>query len=147
MTDLATPLLVAHLVATLYMTGLIAFVQLVHYPLFEAVGEEAFAAYHARHTATTGLAVGPAMVVELGCAVAIAIWRPAGVGPLEAALGLALVIGLWASTGFVQVPLHRRLAGGFDRDAVRRLVATNRLRVLLWTVRSALAVAWLLRDR
>lgn len=36
------------------MTGLIGFVQVVHYPLFDGVGKSDFAAYEAQHTWRTG---------------------------------------------------------------------------------------------
>jgi hypothetical protein len=41
-------LLLVHGFATLYMTGLIWFVQLVHYPLFAQVGRHAHLSYHPR---------------------------------------------------------------------------------------------------
>jgi len=50
--------------ATLYMAGLIWFVQLVHYPLLARVGAAGFAAYEGRAPALDTFAVGPPMVVE-----------------------------------------------------------------------------------
>ena len=47
------------------MTGLIWFVQVVHYPLFAKVGSEAFSLYESLHTQKTGLVVGPVMLVEV----------------------------------------------------------------------------------
>ncbi|MEY4607349.1 MAG: hypothetical protein RLY45_2109, partial [Actinomycetota bacterium] len=41
--------LYSHLVATMFMVGLIWFVQVVHYPLMAAVGEQQFVAYEDRH--------------------------------------------------------------------------------------------------
>ena len=54
--------------------------------------------------------------------------------------GLALLAVIWLSTALVQVPLHRRLQGGFDAAAHRRLVRTNWLRTAAWTLRAALAL-------
>ena len=47
---------------------------------------------------------------------------------------------LLAPHALVQVPLHRRLQGGFDAAAHRRLVRTNWLRTAAWTLRAALAL-------
>ncbi|MEM9735245.1 MAG: hypothetical protein AAF908_01395, partial [Pseudomonadota bacterium] len=53
----------------------------------------------------------------------------------------AVLLGLvWASTFFVQVPLHGKLERGHDATLVRRLVMTNWLRTFLWTARGVLAV-------
>ena len=61
--------LIAHVGATLAMTGLIWLIQCVHYPLFAQVGAEAFQDYHARHTQWITPIVGPLMLIELGTAV------------------------------------------------------------------------------
>ena len=102
-------LLLANLAATLYLVGLIWFVQLVHYPLFDGVGGEGFAAYEARHTRWTGMVVAPAMLIELATALLL-VWRaPAGVPGWVMPAGLAAVAALWAVTFFVSVPQHNVL--------------------------------------
>jgi hypothetical protein len=52
-----------------------------------------------------------------------------------------VVVLLWLSTFAIQVPLHRRLAGGFDPAIHRTLVTTNWVRTVLWSIRGLLAVA------
>jgi hypothetical protein len=140
---LVTALLLAHAAATLVMLGVILVVQLVHYPLFRAVGAASFAAYHAAHMARITWIVLPAMTVELGTAGWIALQPPPGVPGWLAWTGLVLVGVIWASTGLVQVPLHTALTDGFDAAAHRRLVHTNWIRTLAWTLRSGLAL-WML---
>ena len=134
-------LLLANLAATLYLVGLIWFVQLVHYPLFDGVGGEGFAAYEARHTRWTGMVVAPAMLIELATALLL-VWRaPAGVPGWVMPVGLAAVAALWAVTFFVSVPQHNVLAAGFDAQAHRLLVGTNWIRTALWTARG-LVLLW-----
>lgn len=130
--------LLIHLAATLYLVGLIWFVQLVHYPLFDGVGTPGFAAYEARHGRWTTVAVAPAMLIELATA-AWLVWRPPAGGPSWAMpAGLVAVGLLWAVTFFVSVPQHTVLAGGFDARAHRLLVDTNWIRTALWTARGLL---------
>jgi len=131
--------LVAHAAAAWAMTGLIWFVQVVHYPLMGAVGASGFAAYHAAHSRLTTLVVGPLMLVEAACAVWIALERPSTV----AWVGLGLLAVVWGATFFVSVPRHNLLAAGFDAAVIDSLVATNWIRTIAWTVRALLA-AWLL---
>jgi hypothetical protein len=72
-------LLLAHAAATLFMVGVIWFVQVVHYPLFARVGTPDFSTYSIRHTRLTGLVVGPAMLLEAATAVALVVWTPPGI--------------------------------------------------------------------
>lgn len=134
--DAATLLAPAHAAATLFMTGLIWFVQVVHYPLFRHLGTTEAAAYAREHARRTGWVVGPVMLVELALALTLA----ARGGP-TAWLALALLGVIWASTAGIQVPLHRRLAVDPDPAAVERLVRTNWIRTGAWTLRSPLALA------
>lgn len=131
-----------HLLATLVMVGVIWTVQVVHYPLFAGVGADGWPAYEAAHQRRITPVVGPAMVVELVTAVWLVLARPAAFPAWAVVLGAGLVGVIWASTAFVQVPLHAALSGGFDPDAHARLVATNWVRTAAWTVRGALAL-WL----
>ena len=84
-------ILFAHSAATLYMTGLIWFVQLVHYPLHGHVGADAFLEYQAHHVQWTGLAVGPAMLIEAIGALLLVVSPPFEIPNWQLWLGLALV--------------------------------------------------------
>ena len=135
-----TILLLLHAASTLAMTGLIWFVQRVHYPLFPYAAEGDFRAFAADHQRRTGWVVGPLMLVEAGTATAL-LFSP--LSPTLVWLGGLLLASIWLSTALVQVPIHRQLAAGFDPRAARRLVATNWWRTVAWTARSAIALALL----
>ena len=132
------------ILATAMMTGLIWFVQIVHYPLFVKIPEEGFTAYERSHTVRTGWVVAPLMLVELGSAVAPLFPRLIGASgvPLSgnplylAALGSLILI--WASTFLLQVPLHLILEQRPDIPSMVRLVTTNWIRTILWTLRLGL---------
>ena len=129
-----------HLIATLFMAGVIVFVQIVHYPLMDGVGEDRFAAYEKRHTVRTGWVVMPAMVAELGTAVWLTAFPPVGVADAVPRLGLSLLGVIWISTAALQVPAHGRLSSGFDGATHRRLVLTNWLRTCAWIGRVPVAL-------
>lgn len=129
-----------HAGATLFMAGLIWFVQVVHYPLFGAVGQGSFPAYEARHQRLTTWVVGPPMLLELAAAVMLLVFRPPNVPAWMLWAGLVMLGGIWLSTAFLQVPMHNRLAGGFDPSAHYWLVAGNWVRTALWSVRGVLAL-------
>jgi len=130
--------------STLAMSGLIWFVQVVHYPLFAAVGRDGFPSYEREHVRRTGWVVGPLMVTEGLAAAWLLVSPPAGCGRTLPLLGFALLLLIWGSTATLQVPAHRRLAGEFAPDDHRRLIRTNWIRTILWTLRALLAL-WMVR--
>jgi hypothetical protein len=124
--------------ATFAMTGLIWFVQVVHYPLFRSVGAPGYAAYQAEHMRLTTLVVGPLMLLEAATALWLVLDRPAFVSPAQAWAGLALLAVAWLATVFLSVPRHEALRHGFDASAHAALVATNWIRTAAWSARSVL---------
>ncbi len=130
------------LASTLFMTGLIWFVQVVHYPLFAEVGREQFARYEALHTVQTGWVVMPVMLAELASAVLLVANPPAAVGRVVPLIALALLGVVWLTTAVFSVPAHGTLGGGFVEAAHRSLVTTNWIRTAGWTARAAL-VLWI----
>lgn len=135
--------LLIHALVTWFMTGLIWFVQVVHYPLMAAVGSPGFAAYEAAHSRRTTWVVAPVMLAEAATAAVLVAGGRAFVPGWQSWLGLALVAVIWLSTALAQVPQHRKLGRGFDPRAHARLVSSNRLRVAAWTARSLLVAYWL----
>lgn len=53
---------------------------------------------------------------------------------------LILVIGIFASTFFIQVPLHQKLSVGKDSHLIYRLVRTNWMRTIAWTLKAILMI-------
>ena len=138
-------LLLVHTAVTLVNVGVIWIVQVVHYPLFAHVGAPAWPGYHAEHLRRISRVVGPTMLLEAATAVALLVMPPDGVGRALPAAGLVGVALVWGSTWLVQVPGHRRLAGGFDAAVHARLVAGNRFRTAVWTLRGLLVLAMVAR--
>ena len=137
-----TLVLLVHLAATLFMVGVIWFVQVVHYPLFAKVSSEGFALYSKAHSRLTTYVVGPPMLLEVATAVVLVFYRPDGV-PLVAVLaGLALITLIWLSTALLQAPRHGILGRGFDEKTWTGLVLSNWIRTLAWSARGLL-VLWM----
>lgn len=142
MHDLVRLLRWTELTSALFMTGLIWFVQVVHYPLLAKVGADS-TAYQAAHMTRTTWVVAVPMLAEAGTCVALA-WL--SVGPSWQrwpATGLLAVV--WAATFFLLVPAHDVLARGFDADVHARLVSANWIRTFAWTARAGLCVAAMVR--
>ncbi|MBD3256945.1 hypothetical protein GF377_00835 [candidate division GN15 bacterium] len=123
---------------TSMMTGIIWFVQVVHYPLFAVIDPTGFAVYERGHTRLTGYVVAPLMIIELVAAAWLVLSNTA-----EAWVALGLAVSLWIITFTVHVPLHRALSSTHEPRLIRKLVATNWLRTILWTTRSGLLLLML----
>lgn len=136
--DLERLVLLANIAATFVMVGLIWFVQVVHYPLFDLLGEERFVAYEAAHVRATGQVVGLPMLVELITAGLLAWQPPMPELGLACRIGLGLVAAIWVSTACLQVPCHDALGHSFGPAVHRRLVRTNWIRTVAWSLRGAL---------
>jgi hypothetical protein len=135
-------LLIAQLVSTLAMVGVIWFVQVVHYPLFGKVGVVGFHDYEQSHQQRAGLVVAPLMSTEAVTSVSLLWICPAAI-PMEAVIcGVLLVVLIWASTLFWQVPFHQRLSKSFDAATHQRLVKSNWVRTVAWSARGVL-VCWM----
>ncbi len=139
MTVAHSMVLMLHLLATAGMVGLIWFVQVVHYPLFAAVGRDGFVEYERLHQRRTSFVVGPLMAAEGVTAVWLALAPPPEVPRLFAMVGLAVLGVVHASTVWLQVPQHAALSRGFDAERARRLVRTNWVRTAGWSVRGVIA--------
>ncbi len=131
------------LASTWYMVGLIWFVQVVHYPLFASVGDQASVAYQREHMRRTTWVTLPPMLVE--ALTVLLLLLPVGdhgPGWMEI-VGALLLAVVWISTFLIQVPCHERLAVSVQDQVHRRLVATNWIRTVGWTLRGLLALAML----
>lgn len=136
--SLAEGLLVINATASAVMTGLIWFVQIVHYPLLATTPPERTIDTAVEHQRRTSYVVALPMVVEGITTLTLLADRPsrvAAVWPWVAAVLLAVSLG---STILLSVPLHARMARGYSPDIGRRLVVTNWPRTIAWTLRAVL---------
>ena len=134
--------LLAHMAATWAMVGFIWTIQVLQYPLMAEVPAEAFTRFeevHQRRVTVLIALFGPLEVVMAGLVFltveAVPSWLSFSSG--------AVLAAIWVSTAFFYAPLHRRLSEGFDETLHRRLVTSNWLRTVAWTMRG-LAAVWML---
>lgn len=131
--------LLLHLFTTVFMTGVIWMIQVLHYPLFNMVGRENFSAYEAAHSNLISLIVAPAMLLELGFTAWIFFVPPASVPSSLNWLNTILLAIIWLSTAFLQVPQHSILSSGFNEKAYQFLVNSNWIRTVAWSARAVIA--------
>jgi|AntRauTorcE11898_2_1112593.scaffolds.fasta_scaffold39683_1 hypothetical protein len=123
--------------ASFFMTGLIWIVQLVHYPSFHHVSAGNFVAFQQHHVNSIDKIVIPVMVAEITTSFGLA-WID-GFTSLNA-VGFYVVILIWAATGLFSVPAHSTLEDHKKEEAINRLVSTNWIRTILWTMKSGISL-------
>ena len=127
-----TLLILMQLFTTLFMVGMIWFVQLVHYPLFDIVGNSND--YHKQHQKRTTWIAAPVMLLEAITTIILLIERGKGVD----IIGAFLLLIIWISTLLWQIPCHKKLSLQYSKSVVRRLVQTNWVRTFCWSARGIL---------
>jgi hypothetical protein len=134
-----------NLVSCVFMTGLIWCIQVVHYPLFENVGKESFPTYHSLHSIRITYIVLPVMCAEILTSFLLLGENDFMSANLSWVL-FGMVLAVWASTFFLQVPMHGVLSSGIDIEAIHRLVNTNWVRTFFWTARTVLLSILLVKN-
>jgi len=120
------------------MTGIIWFVQIVHYPLFASTGKDAFMPYVNAHRQLTSYVVAGPMVLEIITALALVLTAKREES-LYCWIAFILVLGIWGCTALGSIPCHEKLCtSGYDEGVHKMLLASNWARTILWTIRSGL---------
>ncbi len=125
-------ILLAHIISTSIMCGVIWVVQLVHYPLFKFVRINDFPEFERSHCNRITLIVLPTMGVELLSAILLVYISKEN---LIYQVNLFLLILIWISTFLVQTRQHQKLSSGFDENIHKNLVNFNWIRTILWSIR------------
>lgn len=133
-------LFLLHIASTLFLTGVIWVIQIVQYPFFPHIDPENFTKYHDDYRFWITPVVAPPMIAELLTSIFLLLNTPENIDSKLIWFGMILTIVIWASTFFLQIPLHEKLAGGFDAQTAANLVKTNWLRATAWSLRSLLVL-------
>ena len=137
--------LLVNFVATAVMTGVIWFVQWVHYPLLASVPVDRAVETAVDHQRRTGQVLAIPMALEGVTTLWLLASRPDVVSLILPWLGAVLLAVALGSTVFVSVPLHAKMATNPTVDVGRRLVVTNWPRTIAWSARAVVCAVMLLQ--
>jgi len=111
---------------------LIWLVQVIIYPGFHRIPPDIFIDYHRWYVKRISCIVLPLMISEAG----MTTWWLLDAGTPGAIISTVLIVIIWFSTFLLQVPIHNRLKSGKKDVLIRRLVATNWIRTIAWSLKS-----------
>ena len=126
-----------NVISAFLLTGVIWTIQIVHYPSFHYIDKMSFTNFHHFHERRISIIVMPLMLIELTTSTALYINN---MSSIVFALNLLIVVLIWCSTFFVQVPIHSILSKKKDKKLIEKLVNTNWIRTFLWSMRMLLII-------
>jgi hypothetical protein len=133
--------LIAHFAASFAMAGIMWFVQIAYYPNLACIGPAEFVRYQHEHIRRVTAVAWTMLIVELATALILPLLAAPVLFRTLAIANLLLLLVVWYSTWFVQVPLHKVLEQGYCDEVHRRLVQTNWVRTICYTVRGAILLS------
>ena len=119
------------ILVTFGLCVLIWLIQLLHYPSFTFYEGSRFPEAMTFHQTRISFIVIPLMFFELF----ITGWSFYQAQNFYTTTCLMMLIGIWLSTFFLQVPAHEKLILKKDNQMIERLVKTNWIRTILWSLK------------
>lgn len=132
-----------HLIATSAMCGIIWIIQLVHYPAFLYVDVLKATSFELFHQNAITPIVLPLMLLEVATFGLLFKQGERDRGFLCSGIILAI---LWLSTFLIQTPIHQELEFGLSPDLITKLILTNWIRTLGWSIRIILILKLFLKN-
>jgi len=127
-------LLGLHYFCCSFMTGLIWVIQIIHYPSFKFLDRNRFSEFEKFHIRRITSLVAPIMLLELGSGIGLFyLWKKVYFWPML--INLVLMALIWLVTLFFSKPYHRRLLKRFDIKLLNKMINTNWIRTILWSIR------------
>ena len=126
-----------NVISAFLLTGVIWTIQIVHYPSFHYIDKLSFTNFHHFHERRISIIVMPLMLIELTTSTALYINN---MSSIVFALNLLIVVLIWCSTFFIQVPIHSILSQKKDKKLIEKLMNTNWIRTFLWSMRMLLII-------
>ncbi len=129
---------IVHYISTLIMTGAIWLSQLSSYPLLVYVGRKNFIKYEHEHIHRISSVAWFIIYVELITAILLFFMQNNLILASIFFIGLLLILIIYLATSFIQYPIHMKLEHGFDKKLHSKLVNSNWIRTIAWTIRALL---------
>lgn len=127
-------ILLLQFATTLMMTSLIWVMQINHYPAFKYIAEDKFKDFERFHIFRISVIVAPLMAIETVTAVLLYLNNT----KLFWLSNLILIIIVWIVTVFFSMKYHKLLTKTKDYNILHKLLWTNWIRTIIWSIRSIL---------
>lgn len=128
---------IIELVITSILVGLIWVIQLLTYPSFQHVDNLNYSQFHIHHVQSITPLVAPLMIAEVLILLNSLFYKNYPLSN-EVILSCILIVIIWLMTAFISVPIHNKLVLAKDNALIEKLILTNWIRTLAWSLRLGL---------
>jgi len=135
--------LVGNLCASVFMTGIIFFIQIVQYPLLHNISTFDFSCYFKKSNYRISWIVYSALVIEIGFAIGLSFLPVRAVMQVPILITYMLLAAATLNTFLIQAPMTQRLQLAFDRELLSKVMFFNGVRLVTWTLRTIL-LCWII---
>ena len=106
-------------------------VQLVIYPSFLQLAPQKLSTWHQCYTFRVSFILVPLLSIQLLGWILTVLKSP----NLPNLIGFSALVSCWGLTFFISVPIHRKIGEGItDRTLIEKLIQTNWIRTVLWSL-------------
>jgi len=135
--------LLGNLCASVFMTGIISFIQFIQYPLLYHISSFDFTCYFKKYISRITWFIYPALLLEIGFAMWLSFL------PLQSKMQLPILISyillalVTMNTLLIQTPLIQKLQLSFDKSVLSKVMFYNRIRFISSALRTML-LCWII---
>lgn len=110
------------------LVGVILMTQILSYPLLLKLSKSDFYEYYNSYTKRISFIVIPLMIFE----VLLSIILNTILNNFYLFASNILLLVIWGSTFFIQVPIHNKLSSNHSYSLINKLIFTNWIRTIAW---------------
>lgn len=110
------------------LVGVIVMTQIISYPLLLKLNKNNFYDYYNSYTKRISFIVIPLMTSEVLLTITLNII----LNNFYLYASNILLLVIWGSTFFIQVPIHNKLSSSHSNLLVNKLISTNWIRTIAW---------------
>jgi hypothetical protein len=130
-----TIFLLINLLSTVLIAGIMWFVQLVHYPLFNAIPARNLINYGYYHTRKISGIIKPLFIVDFTTLLLLLILLGSNLSTNLMMVNIVIFIITVILTQIVFIPIHQKLSKSPNSQTISQLIRLNWIRTLIWSLK------------
>ena len=135
--------LIGNLCASVFMTGIIGFIQFVQYPMLSHISSFDFSCYYKKYISRISWIIYPVMIIEICFASWLSFLPVHSKLQLPVLITFILLALASLNTFLIQAPLNQKLQLAFNNDVLSKMLFYNMIRFLSWALRT-LILCWII---
>jgi len=127
--------LLINLLSTILIAGILWFVQLVHYPLFNEIPAKNFINYGYYHSRKVSGIIKPLFIVDFTTLILLLILLGSNLSTNLMIVNVTIFIITIVLTQIIFIPIHQKLSKSPNSQTISQLIRLNWIRTLIWSLK------------